>query len=450
MTEAAAAAGRSGEEIVVTGSRVITNGNNSPTPVTVVATETIQQVTPSNIPDGLNRLPVFSGSSNQSSLGAAERNFSGNYLNLRNVGAGRSLILFDGHRFPPTTTDNLVDTNTIPQMLIQRVDVVTGGASAVYGSDAITGVVNFVTDRKFNGLKANIQGGQSSRADNTSMRAGVAVGFPVGDRGHFEASLEHYNSEGIDSKLSRAYGRAVYSTQGAGTAANPYRLVTNTRLTNFSRFGIIKNGVLADQVFGGPNNTLRPFAHGTKTGTNGVESGGDGTFYNSTLQASLRSTQAFARFDYDLTDDIHFYVQTTGTKSFNQFSKEENVINNLTFSSLNPYLLPRISRCACQREPADLHLRQADQRGATPYPDRVDQELLCNRRARGQAGHVQLGGRLLAQQIQAAGGDDRQHEPGAPLCVAGRRASVPTVDRLQRHTDQPRSVSGLRADQSVR
>jgi iron complex outermembrane receptor protein len=349
-----------GREIVVTGSRIITNGNNSPTPVTVVTTESIQQVTPSNIPDGLNKLPVFSGSSNQSSLGAAERNFSGNYLNLRNVGAGRSLILFDGHRFPPTTTDNLVDTNTIPQMLIQRVEVVTGGASAVYGSDAITGVVNFVIDRNFNGWKVNGQGGLSSRGDNGSMRLGAAFGTPLFEgRGHFEASFEHYDSQGIDNKLGRAYGRAVYSTQGAGTAANPYRVVTNTRLTNFSRFGIIKNGVFADQVFGGPNNTLRAFQHGTRTGTTGVESGGDGTFYNSTLQASLRSYQGFARFDYDIGDTTHFYTQATATKSFNQFSKEENVINNLTFSSQNAFLLPQYrTALAAANQPTFTYAKQ--------------------------------------------------------------------------------------------
>ncbi len=131
------------------------------------------------------------------------------------MGAGRTLILFDGHRFPPTTTDNLVDTNTIPQLLLQRVDVVTGGASAVYGSDAITGVVNFVVDRNFTGLKLNVQGGQSSNSDNASYRIGGAFGVSLfGGRGHFEASLEHYDSEGIDSKLTRDYGRAVYTTQG--------------------------------------------------------------------------------------------------------------------------------------------------------------------------------------------------------------------------------------------
>jgi outer membrane receptor protein involved in Fe transport len=327
------------QDVVVTGSRVITNGNNSPTPLTVVLTEQIQQVTPSNIPDGLNKLPIFAGSSNQSTFGAAERNYTGNYLNLRSVGAARTLILFDGHRFPPTTTDNLIDTNAIPQMLIQRVDIVTGGASAVYGSDAITGVVNFVVDKKFNGLKLNLQGGISGRNDNESVRMGAAWGRSLfGDRGHLEASFEYYNSHGIGDKLGRDYGRAVYSTQGAGTAANPFRLVRDTRLTNFSRFGLIKNGIFADQVFGGPGNSLRPFVHGVPTGTNGVESGGDGTFYHSSLQASLRSYQAFARFDYELGDRVNFYTQGTATDSYNAFSKEENVISNVMMSSQNPFL----------------------------------------------------------------------------------------------------------------
>jgi outer membrane receptor protein involved in Fe transport len=348
------------ESIVVTGSRLITNGNNSPTPVTVVTTEVIQQTTPSNIPDALNRLPVFSGSNNQSSFGAAERNFSGNYLNLRNVGAGRSLILFDGHRFPPTTSDGLVDINTVPQMLIQRVEVVTGGASAVYGSDAITGVVNFIVDPNFSGLKLNAQAGVSTYGDNESYRIGAATGTDLFDgRGHIEGSLEHYDSAGIDDKLGRPYGRLVYSTQGAGTVENPYRLVTNSRLTNFSRFGIIKTGIFADQVFGGPNDTLRPFAHGTPTGTQGVESGGDGTFYNSTLQAVLRSTQAFGRFDYDVSDTTHFYVQATATKSFNQFSKEESVINNLTFSSENPLLAAEYrAALAAANEPTFRYAKQ--------------------------------------------------------------------------------------------
>jgi iron complex outermembrane recepter protein len=77
---------------------------------------------------------------------SAAANPAASTLNLRNFGYTRTLILFDGHRLAPTAPDGTVDTNMVPSMLLKRVDVVTGGASAVYGSDAVTGVVNFVSD----------------------------------------------------------------------------------------------------------------------------------------------------------------------------------------------------------------------------------------------------------------------------------------------------------------
>src|SRR6201986_1154721 len=85
--------------------------------------------------------------------GDGSQNFSSNVLNLRNFGAQRTLVLFDGHRAAPSNADGTVDVDALPQMLVSRVDVVTGGASAVYGSDAVTGVINFVLDKKFEGLK---------------------------------------------------------------------------------------------------------------------------------------------------------------------------------------------------------------------------------------------------------------------------------------------------------
>jgi outer membrane cobalamin receptor len=137
---AQSAAGAGTEEVVVTGSRVAT-GATAPTPLTVVSVQDLQATTPSNIPDALNKLPVFDGSRNQRSTGGSTINWPGNFLNLRNFGANRTLILLDGMRVPATDASNQVDTNTLPQALMERVDVVTGGASAVYGSDAITGVV---------------------------------------------------------------------------------------------------------------------------------------------------------------------------------------------------------------------------------------------------------------------------------------------------------------------
>src|SRR5688572_12588435 len=113
------------EEVLVTGSRVITNGDDSPTPVTVVSTEEILAVQPGTLADALNVLPVFSGSrgsgSNPTSTGTVSAgNASANQLNLRNVGAIRTLVLLDGLRIPPTLINGIVDVDLIPQMLVQR------------------------------------------------------------------------------------------------------------------------------------------------------------------------------------------------------------------------------------------------------------------------------------------------------------------------------------------
>src|SRR5690606_5953733 len=131
------------ESVVVTGSRVVTDGNQAPTPVTVLAAEQLLQTTPSNIPDALNRLPQFAGQTAQRNIQNAQSNATGSFLNLRRFGSNRNLILIDGSRVPPTAASGAVDTNVIPQSLVQRVEIVTGGASAVYGSDAVTGVINF-------------------------------------------------------------------------------------------------------------------------------------------------------------------------------------------------------------------------------------------------------------------------------------------------------------------
>lgn len=327
-----------GGDIVVTGSRLPANGNSSPTPVTVTSTSELQQTTPSSIADALNKLPVFTGSSSPRTLNNSSINSAGNYLNLRGIGANRNLVLFDGQRFVATTQNGLIDVNTIPQLLVQRVEVVTGGASAVYGSDAVTGVVNFIVDKNFNGLKTMGQYGISERGDNASQRFGIAGGLPVfGGRGHFEASYEYYSSDGIGSQFDRRLGTLVYGEQGAGTVANPFHLVANTRASTNSFGGLISSGPLAGQQFTAPG-VLAPFVNGTSTGSAGIQSGGSGTYRERGLLASLRSHQGFARFDYDLADDIAFHVQVTGTKAKNLNIHSPFFFQNYSFAADNPYL----------------------------------------------------------------------------------------------------------------
>src|SRR4051812_37393146 len=164
------------EIIVVTGSRVILDAENSPTPVTMVSTKQLRDTTPGNLADGLNKLPIFQGSQTIGRPGDGSQNFASNTLNLRNFGTQRTLVLLDGHRAASSNGDGSVDIDTLPQMLVSRIDIVTGGASAVYGSDAVTGVVNFVLDKKFTGFKTDINSGISTYGDAMSTNLGAAGG----------------------------------------------------------------------------------------------------------------------------------------------------------------------------------------------------------------------------------------------------------------------------------
>jgi iron complex outermembrane recepter protein len=309
------------EVIIVTGSRVVQDGRDAPTPVTLTPISELQTTTPSNIPDALNKLPQLAGSTKDTGSGngsAAGRSnvFTGNFLNLRSVGAIRTLILQDNRRVPPTAINGQVDTNTLPQMLVERVEVVTGGASAVYGSDAVTGVVNFVLDKEFTGLKAMMQSGIPERAGSASTRVGVAGGMDVFERGHFVASFEHFKDPGIESHADRDYLRNVPVYTGAGTDANPYRITLNGRMSTVADGGLITSGPLSlvGQHFV-DSGTLAPFNRGTPTGTGSVSIGGDGSYYEG-LPATfpLETFQGFARFDYDLTDDLNAYVQISGAE----------------------------------------------------------------------------------------------------------------------------------------
>jgi iron complex outermembrane receptor protein len=326
------------DAIVVTGTRITTTGDNLPTPVTVASTESLLKTSPSNIPDGLNKLPIFALSRGTSNLNNSTDNFTGNYLNLRGFGIQRNLILLDGQRMAPTSYTGAVDTNVIPQMLLQRVEVVTGGASAVYGSDAVSGVVNFILNKKFNGLKVEAQSGVATDyGDAFSWRAGVAYGTDFADgRGHFMASYEHFQQDGIADKESRPNGAAIYAVAGSGTNADPFRLITNARNSAIPFQGA---NLFSGRVFTAPGVLGNPVA-GTPQG-GALASGGDG-FYGkgSSATADLKTDQAFARADYDISDNVSIYVQGNFAKArtFNNFYP--NLIFPVVVSADNAFLSP--------------------------------------------------------------------------------------------------------------
>jgi iron complex outermembrane receptor protein len=328
--------------IVVTGSRIIRNGNSSPSPVTVVQPSDLYKSNPgASLAEALNALPTFAGSrgatSNPTTAGsAAGGNGGANQLNLRNLDPTRTLVLMDGKRVPPTLYNGVVDVDIIPQLLVQRVDVVTGGVSAVYGSDAVSGVVNYIIDKKFTGMRADGSYGLTQYGDGTKLDLGAAYGVKLGDRGHFELSYEFRKEGGIDRRSDRDWIQQAGVT-GAGTAANPYVLQTNLRQSGFPFGGLITSGALAGQVFNS-NGALSPFTNGTATGTTGVQVGGDGGYWDSGLVAKLKGHQVFGRFDYEFGEGVNFYAQVSGDLKTNSNVAETNQLNGVNLSRTNAFL----------------------------------------------------------------------------------------------------------------
>ncbi len=202
-TTAAAASADSGNEletVVVTSTRLQNAGFDAPTPTQVLNSEALTQVAQPNLFDAVIQLPALQGSTGTTyETGSTSTGLQGlSTLSLRGFNPTRTLTLLDGQRVVGSNYNQTVDVSLLPQMLIERVDVVTGGASASWGSDAVAGVVNFVTDKKFNGFKADVSYGMSSYGDNSTTTAKVAAGTPFLDgRGHFEIAGEYSKDDGV-------------------------------------------------------------------------------------------------------------------------------------------------------------------------------------------------------------------------------------------------------------
>jgi iron complex outermembrane receptor protein len=302
------------EAVTVTGSR-IANGSGMPTPVTVMSADQLMIATPTSIPEALAQLPMFAptlGTTSHTEPNGRGFGTPTNNLNLHGLGTIRTLILMDGNRVPGTFYDTTVNVDMLPQMLVQRVDVVTGGASAVYGSDAVAGVVNYVLDHKFMGFKAQVQGGISTYGDAETARIGFAAGFNVLDKGHFEVSAEYFSRDSVNDATARPYGDPAHSCQTTGSSTsstNPQVLSCNIRQANVSPFGLITSGPKKGLQFSADGKAIIAFDPGTTTGTGNANQGGDGgVLHNQTLISADHNGQVYGRFDYDFSDRLSFYA----------------------------------------------------------------------------------------------------------------------------------------------
>jgi len=309
--------------VVVSGSRIAARGFNQPTPTTSLTSADLEKAAKPNLFDTLTELPALQGSTgrttNTYSTSSGIQGLSS--LSLRGLGTIRTLTLLDGQRVVGANVTGVTDVSQFPQLLVKRVDVVTGGASASYGSDAVGGVVNFITDKKFTGFKANVEGGMTKYDDdkNGTLQAAWGKGF-MNERLHVTVSGEFTKHQGIEAPRFgqvNAGGRSWYdnpalqeSTPAMQAAGAPrYKYIHNAQHIQYAKYGLITNGPLRGTAFG-PGGAPYPFEYGSDCVGNfcvgGDRSGSVGNGTN--LAMNFKRQVAYSRISWDLDADNEIYV----------------------------------------------------------------------------------------------------------------------------------------------
>ena len=314
------------EEVVVTGTRIVRDGYEAPTPLTVVGVEQLQTSGTTNVADYVNTLPAFAGSRNPTTTNASMSGGSSgaNVVNLRNLGLERTLVLLDGQRSVGTNSNGVVDVNTFPQNLIARVDVVTGGASAAYGSDALAGVVNFILDKKFTGVKGEVSGGVTTYGDNRQWDINMAAGTGFANgRGHFLISAQAGHTDGIPTN-TRPWNQQgwefltnpAYGTGSGQSTSVPERILRNHVGVIYPAGSIISSGPLKGITFG-PGGVPRQFVYGDLVSA-GVMTNGEwqastirGTDLANGLTSMDTNQNFFTRASYQVTDTFEMFAQAS-------------------------------------------------------------------------------------------------------------------------------------------
>lgn len=405
------ATGASGTEIIVTGTRVRRDGFEAPTPLTVLTQEEIQNSSPSNnIADFVNQMPALAGSTRPSNsrLNLSSGQAGINALNLRNLGEVRTLVLLDGRRSVASTITGLVDVNTIPQALVKSVEVVTGGASAAYGSDAVAGVVNFILDKKYEGLKVQGDAGVTTYGDGFNYSFGVAGGMSfAGGRGHILLSGEIAHRDGI-FQVDRAWNHTGYVR-----ITNPaYDANLNSSVPQFlirRQVGAANStpGGLITGSAGGVANRLRGIYFGQGGSINQFQYGAL-TFPSPTGSAAPQLTQGgswqvndsgrrigldpeddrhgvFGRISYEVADGVELFAEASYNKQKVFFNAGPNLAtgialnatgcgtaataaaapitcNAFLYNALGPATLSGVTSVTLATTAADLPFRAADNR----------------------------------------------------------------------------------------
>lgn len=306
---AAAASQAEKDDIVVTGSRIARAGFDAPTPTAVLGEAELRQGNRPNIAEVLNDQPQF-----RATISPATTAPTGNaglaIADLRGLGTDRTLTLLNGHRFVGAG-----DLNTIPQGIIKRVDVVTGGASAAWGSGAVAGVVNIILDDDLEGIRVGAQTGVASRGDGARYGANLTIGKKFGDgRGHVVVATEYLKDRGIGGIGRKSRPRLE---SGVFQRANGDQILVhdpNSRVSNSG--GAVLNattGAPFDRIFN-PDGTVSPLVLGSET-VGQTTVGGNGELINDYYGVSTPSQRVnlFGRATYEFSEAAKFWIDANYT-----------------------------------------------------------------------------------------------------------------------------------------
>jgi iron complex outermembrane receptor protein len=331
------------EEIIVTGSRVSRSGFDSSQPLTTIDSQQIENLGLVNVGDVVRTLPQNTPFFTETNVGIGNFNVGAQLANLRGLNpffGTRTLTLIDTRRVVPTTEGGAVDLTLIPSMLVERTEVVTGGASAQYGSDAIAGVVNVILDTDLEGIKAQVDYGQTSEGDGGDTHASFAWGTAFGDdgRGHVIAGLEYQQQDTIGpcsytrDWCNEGWGIANY----AGVPGQPNFVIAPNAKQTTSQYGLIQSCLTAlcalppgtpagtplplgpYLTFNADGAAVSPFNYGIGGVGFATRIGGDGTllgYGTSNVRPEVERYSGLAHVSYDVSDRLSWFGEVAYSTS---------------------------------------------------------------------------------------------------------------------------------------
>jgi outer membrane receptor protein involved in Fe transport len=329
------------DEIIVTGSRVSRDGFDSPQPLTTINSEQIENLGLVNVGDVLRTMPQNTPFFTETNVGIGNFNVGSQLANLRGLNpffGTRTLTLVDTKRVVPQSEGGAIDLTLIPSMLVERTEVVTGGASAAYGSDAIAGVVNVILDKDLEGFKAQVDFGETSEGDGGDTHASFAWGTPFADddRGHVLFGLEYQKQD----RIGPCSQTRDWCSEGWAIGNNTAGYASGNGLPNFyvtpgAKQTPSENGTITPCLNAGctvPTGTPAPlplafnpdgtaltsFNPGAPAQGFAARIGGDGAllgYDTSNIRPEVERYAALARLSYDVSDRLSWFAEVAYANS---------------------------------------------------------------------------------------------------------------------------------------